>query len=283
MKTRLKLILYNKRIYLIKILLILLTISCNGGGSTEAPPAFIQFIQAPEENAVLSQNRVIFVWRSSDNNFMFRYRLLELNEENLSNYIDWSNFSTGTEIEFTELNEGKYQFQLEAKSKNYTATLTRKFSIDAIKGPILTFNKLSTSSLIGALDSVSVWMEDIQDLAAFKLSIDFNPNILTFEGVGVGQAAINSNFYQLIVPNVNTVEMKNEINRTGRLIINSAFLKSDASLSDALSGSGRILSIKFTGKNKGTTKLEFTNIELKKLDGSNIFYKTPVSGTYTIK
>lgn len=283
MKTRLKLILYSKIIYLLSIVLIFLTISCNGGGTTEAPPAFVQFIQAPDENAVLTQNRVIFVWRSSDNNFQFRYRLLELNDENLSNYIDWSNYSTDTEIEFTELNEGKYQFQLEAKSKNYTATLTRRFYVDAIRGPVLTFNKLSTTSSVGVLDSVSVWMEDIQDLAAFKVSIDFNPNIITFEGVSVGQAAINSNLYQLIVPNLNNIEMRNEVNRTGRIIINSAFLKSDAATSYSVSGSGRILSIKFLGKNIGTTKLEYTNIELKKLDGSNIYYKTPISGTYTIK
>lgn len=266
----------------IKILLLIVIVSCNNGGTTDTPPAFIQFVQAPTENSVISTNSVIFVWRGSDDNFEYRYRLVELNDENPSDYIDWSNYSKDSEIEFTDLNEGKYQFQLEAKNKNYYTTLTRKFSVDAVKGPTLSFNKMITTSGIGLTDSVSIWMEDIQELAAFKLAIDFNPNLITFDGISGGKTVINSNFYQLIVPNFNSQEVKDEINRTGRIIVNSAFLKTGLS-EDYLSGSGRILNIRFTGKSIGTTKLDFTSIELRKLDGTTIFYKTPGSGTYIIK
>ncbi|HPN39845.1 MAG TPA: triple tyrosine motif-containing protein [Melioribacteraceae bacterium] len=263
-------------------LFLLIVVSCNNGGTTDAPPAFIQFVQAPLENAILSSNSVIFVWRGSDDNFTYRYRLVELNDESPSDYIDWSNYAKDSEIEFTNLNEGKYQFQLEAKNKNYNTTLTRKFSIDAIKGPSLSFNKITTISSIGLADSVSVWMEDIQELAAFKVAIDFNPNVLIFDGVSGGKNVINSSFNQLIVPNFSLQSIKDDVNRTGRIIVNSAFLKSELS-NESLSGSGKILNIRFIGKNLGTTKLEFTNIELRKLDGTIIFNKTPGIGTYSIK
>jgi hypothetical protein len=272
----------NNAKLLIMFLLILINISCNSSGTTDTPPAFVQFVQAPVENSILSSNSVVFVWRGSDDNFQYRFRLVELNDENPSDYIDWSNFSKESEIEFINLNEGTYQFQLEAKNKNFNTTLTRKFSVDAIKGPTLSFNKIITISNIGVSDSVSIWMEDIQELAAFKVAVDFNPNILIFDGVSAGKTVINSNFYQLIVPNFSLQSVKDDVNRTGRLIVNSAFLKTDLS-DEFLSGSGRILNIKFIGKNLGTTKLEFTSIELRKLDGTIIFNKPPGSGTYTIK
>ncbi len=272
----------NQAKRLLMFLLVFIVISCNSGGTTDAPPAFIQFIQAPLENAVLSTNTVIFVWRGSDDNFEYRFRLVELNDDNPSDYIDWSNFAKDDEIEFTNLNEGKYQFQLEAKNKNYNTTLTRKFSVDAIKGPSLSFNKITTISTIGMADSVSIWMEDIQDLSAFKLAVDFNPNVLIFDGVSGGKTVINSNFYQLIVPNFNLQSVKDDVNRTGRLIVNSAFLKTGLS-DESMNGSGKILSIRFIGKSIGTTKLEFTSIELRKLDGTTIFNKPPGVGTYTIE
>ncbi len=99
----------NKK-FLVRLFILLIGVafsSCNSGNPADVPPAFIQFVSAPNENSVLSSNDILFMWKGSDEDFLFRYRLVSIDNEYDLDYIDWTNYSSLTEIEFNDLDEGK--------------------------------------------------------------------------------------------------------------------------------------------------------------------------------
>ncbi len=272
--------------YLILLLSLTFVInSCNSNTPTEVPPAFVQFLQAPNENAVISTNSVSFIWRGSDDNFSFRYRLLAVDNDYSSDYVDWTSYTSVTEIEFKNLDEGKYRFEIEGRSLGVVGSpLTRTFFINAVKGPSVSFNRIETKSKVGRIDSVSIWMEDVDSLTAFNLMINFNPKIINVVAVNTGKYITDNSFSQIILPDFSNSSVLAAVNKTGNLEINSAVLMTLTSFpNNYISGSGKILNIKFKGIALGTTNLEFTTIELKKLDGSKITNGTPGIGVYKIE
>ncbi len=279
-------IINNKNFFSIILLILGVAFSsCNSGNPADVPPAFIQFVSAPVENSVLSNNDVLFMWKGSDEDFVFRYRLVSIDNEYDLDYIDWTSYKSLTEIEFTDLDEGKYRFELEGKSMGFVGSpLTRVFFVDAVKGPSLSFNKISTTSKIGVTDSVNIWMEDINNLSACRLVISFNPKVINLVSVSNGKFVLDNNFNQIIVPDFSNLDVISEANRTGKIEINSAVLMTLLTYPiNYLSGSGKILNLRFVGIAKGTSPLEFATIELYKADGTLITNGVPGTGIYKIE
>ncbi|MFH0733772.1 MAG: hypothetical protein V1773_04255 [bacterium] len=283
---------FNIKDYIMRLSYVILLLSvtfvinsCNSGNPTEVPPAFVQLLQAPNENEIITVSSVSFIWRGSEEKFQFRYRLLSIDNNSAYDYIDWTSYTSLTEIEFKNLDEGKYRFELEGKNLGFVGSpLTRTFFIDAVKGPSVSFNKLETKSNIGKIDSVSIWMEDVDSLTAFNFVINFNPKIINVVSVNSGKYITDNNFNQIILPDFSNSSVLTTVNKSGRLEVNSAVLMTLTSFPyNYVSGSGKILNIKFKGIAKGTTNLEFIVIELKKLDGTKINNGKPGLGVYKIE
>jgi len=265
----------------------LFALTCNTGGVVDNPPPFLELIDGPQESEVLTKDKVVFVWRGNGSGYTFKYRLLSLDSDNFpSVYQDWTNYSTVTDITYSNLDEGKFRFEIQAKSGSLEpAPLKREFFIDAIKGPSLMFFKTKTNVTVGKLDSVGIWMEDINGLAGFSIVVAFDNSRLNLVSASSGSYVVQKRFQQLTVPNLNdTTYVLKSVNQTGKIEITSAFLTDLGSFPNkSISGSGKILNLVFKGIAKGTTNLEITSIDLRDEKGVVISYNTPKSGIIEVQ
>lgn len=281
----------KKMKYLLKhfsiLLISLFTVTCNTGGVVDNPPPFLELIDGPKESEVLSKDKVVFAWRGNGSGYQFKYRMLSLDTDNFpSVYQDWTNYSTATDVTFSNLDEGKFRFEIQAKSGNVEpAPLKREFFIDAIKGPSLMFFKTKTNVAVGKLDSVGVWMEDVNGLAGFSIVIAFDNSKLNLVSASPGSYVVQKRFQQLTVPDLNdTSYILKRVNQTGKIEITSAFLTDLGSFPNkSISGSGKILNLVFKGIAKGTTNLEITSIDLRNEKGVAISYNAPKSGIIDVQ
>lgn len=281
----------KKMKYLLKhfsiLLISLFAVTCNTGGVVDNPPPFLELIDGPKESEVLSKDKVVFAWRGNGSGYQFKYRMLSLDTDNFpSVYQDWTNYSTATDVTFSNLDEGKFRFEIQAKSGNVEpAPLKREFFIDAIKGPSLMFFKTKTNVAVGKLDSVGVWMEDVNGLAGFSIVIAFDNSKLNLVSASPGSYVVQKRFQQLTVPDLNdTSYILKRVNQTGKIEITSAFLTDLGSFPNkSISGSGKILNLVFKGIAKGTTNLEITSIDLRDEKGVAISYNAPKSGIIDVQ
>lgn len=269
------------------LLISLLAISCNTGGVVDNPPPFLEIIDGPQDSEILSKDKVVFAWRGNGSGYSFKYRMLSLDSDNFPTvYQDWTSYSTATEVTFSNLDEGKFRFEVQAKSGNIEPNpLKREFFIDAIKGPSLMFFKTKTNVSVGNLDSVGIWMEDVNGLAGFSVVIAFDKSKLNLVSASSGSYVIQKRFQQLTVPDFSdTAYVLKSVNQTGRIEITSAFLTDLGSFPNkSISGSGKILNLVFKGMAKGTTNLEITSIDLRDEKGVAISYNAPKSGIVDVQ
>lgn len=269
------------------LLISLFAISCNTGGVVDNPPPFLEIIDGPKESETLSKDKVVFAWRGNGSGYSYKYRLLSLDSDNFPTvYQDWTTYSTAIDVTFENLDEGKFRFEVQAKSGNVEpAPLKREFFIDAIKGPSLMFFKTKTDVYVGKLDSIGIWMEDVNGLAGFSVVIAFDKSKLNLVSASTGSYVIQKRFQQLTVPDfTDTAYVLKSVNQTGRIEITSAFLTDLGSFPNkSISGSGKILNLVFKGIAKGTTSLEITSIDLRDEKGVAISYNAPKSGIVEVK
>lgn len=269
------------------LLISLFVMSCNTGGVVDNPPPFLEIIDGPQDSEILSKDKVVFAWRGNGSGYTFKYRMLSLDSDNFPTvYQDWTSYSTATDVSFSNLDEGKFRFEVQAKSGNIEpAPLKREFVIDAIKGPSLMFFKTKTTVSVGKLDSVGIWMEDVNGLAGFSIVIAFDKNKLNMVSASSGSYVIQKRFQQLTVPDFSdTAYVLKSVNQTGRIEITSAFLTDLGSFPNkSISGSGKILNLVFKGMAKGTTNLEITSIDLRDEKGVTISYNAPKSGIVEVQ
>lgn len=269
------------------LLISVFAVRCNTGGVVDNPPPFLEIIDGPLESEVLSKDKVVFAWRGNGSAYTFKYRMLSLDSDNFpSVYQDWTNYSTATDVTFSNLDEGKFRFEVQAKSGSVEpAPLKREFFIDAIKGPSLMFFKTKTDVMVGQLDSVGIWMEDVDGLAGFSIVIAFDKTKLNLVSSSSGSYVIQKRFQQLTVPDLtDTAYVLKGVNQTGRIEITSAFLTDLGSFPNrSISGSGKILNLVFKGIAKGTTNLEITSIDLRDEKGVAIAYNAPKSGIVEVQ
>ena len=147
------------------------------------------------------------------------------------------------------------------------------------------FFKTKTDITVGKVDSVGIWMEDVNGLAGFSVVIAFDKSKLNLVSASSGSYVIQKRFQQLTVPDfTDTAYVLKSVNQTGRIEITSAFLTDLGSFPNkSISGSGKILNLVFKGIAKGTTNLEITSIDLRDEKEVAISYNAPKSGIIEVK
>jgi|GEM_PF-437241 len=263
-------------------------ISCNTGGVVDNPPPFLEIIDGPSDNEVITKDKVVFTWRGNGSGYSYKYSMFALDSSNNfpEVYQDWTTYSTNTTVTFANLDEGKFRFVVQAKSGSVEpAPLKREFFINAIQGPSLMFFKTKTTVSVGKMDSVGIWMEDVQGLAGFTIVIAFDKTKLNLVSSSSGSYVDQKRFTQIVVPDLNdTANVLKKINQTGKIEITSAFLTDLGSFpSKSISGSGKILNLVFKGIAKGLTNLEITSIDLRDENGVAINYNAPKNGIIEVQ
>ncbi len=259
--------------------------SCTANGIVDNPPPFLQITEGPAEGEIVTLDRVTFVWKGSGSDFLFKYRLMYLDADNIpTTYTDWTQYSKESEISFANLDEGKYTFEVQATASGIESpAIKRIFTVNSIIGPTFSFYKVKTSIAVNQRDSISVWMEDVDSLAGFKIVLTFDRNIVNLVSVRTGQLPSVKGLSQIILPDFSDVRILGNANNTGRFELNSAFLMDFASFpANSLSGSGKVLSLVFEGKQAGTTNLDISNLELRNIKGQLISFSTPKSGKIVV-
>jgi hypothetical protein len=267
------------------VVIVVMINSCKNSGLLDSPPAFIQFTTGPQNNEVLFVDKVAFGWKGASSDYTFRYRILSIDGENFpSTYLDWTVFSKTMEVSLNNLDEGKFRIEVEGRSGSLTETIKREFSIDAVQGPSLLFFKTQTTLRVGLQDSIGIWMEDVDSLAAYSVVIVFDKSKVEFMGVRPGLYITQQKFKQIIVPDFADPDILNFVNTTGRIEIYTALLTDLGSYPNkSISGSGRILNLVFRGKARGTSGIEITSLSLKNPSRASIQFKPPKDGVIEVK
>lgn len=264
-------------------LTLILLYSCDSG-VVDNPPPFLEIIDGPTENSTLIVNYVSFAWIGSDNGFEFKYRLLALDEDNFpTSYLDWSDYSKKTEVTFENLDESRYRFEVMAKSQGFEeGPKNRIFEIDAFRGPSLSFFKSETEIPLGATDSISIWLEDVQDLIAMHSVLSFDESKIRLVGFSTGDFVSREGFRLMTVPFLLNSTTLLEINSTGKIEFESVLLPEFSYPEMSISGSGAFISLEFEAIAIGTSKIQYTLIEFYKKDGSVENSNTPREGKITV-
>lgn len=276
--------LFNFLAYLF-ILASFLLQGCNSSHVVDNPPPFVEITNGPENGEILNVNYVSFSWIGSDNSIEFKYRLLTLDEDNFPTvYYDWSQYSKTTDATFDNLDESKYRFEVMARSQGQEeGPVTRVFTIDAFRGPTMSFFKTETEMSVGDTTYIDTWLEDVDSLTAVHMVIAFDPDYLQFLGVEKGDFPERENFELITVPNFSDSSVIAEVNALGKIEINTALLATIYTLPRiSITGSGSLLRLKFRAQTTGSTKLNYTLIEFQNEAGNTFTGNPPKEGVVII-
>lgn len=263
-----------------------LFLSCESPGLIDNPPPFIEIIEGPSPNQVLSKDEVYFKWRGSSDDYLFSYVLLILDEDNVdTTYIDTTAWSAQNEVYFANLDEGVYIFKVWGRSGNLEQSTYRKFIVDAITGKTLMFYKKETHIGLNDTASISIWTENIDSLISMRTVVVFDKSRLELLSVQKSRFVERREFTQVLLPGDLSVPgsaLLKSINNTGKIEILSGFLSKNGN-QKGLSGSGSLVKLNFRGKRKGSALVEFTKIELVSADKSLIQPDLPKDATIIIE
>ncbi len=255
--------------YIILFIFIVTTVllfnACNTNNLVINPPPFVEFLKAPDNNAILSVEDISFSWKGSTNDYQFRYRMLTLDKDNFpTEYLGWTDYSSISEVVFQKLNDSKFKFEVQGKSSGIEARpISRTFTINSFVGPAFTFFKNETIMMLGDTASIGIWMEDIDSLSAATIITAFDNSSLQVVSVSNGSIAEKNRLSQLIVPNFDLPSVLAEVNSTGKLNISTAVLQGIGSLNTtSVSGSGLLINIVFQSIKKGETTLQITSADV---------------------
>ena len=278
--------LFNFLAYLLLIITsLLITEGCDSSRVVDNPPPFVEITNGPDDGEIINVNYVSFSWIGSDNSIEFKYRLLTLDEDNFPTvYVDWSEYSKTTDVTFDNLDESKYRFEVMARSEGQEeGPVSRVFTVDAFRGPTMSFFKTETEMSVGDTAYIDTWLEDVDSLTAVHMVIAFDPNYLQFIGIEKGDFPERESFELITVPNFSDSSVVNEVNSLGKIEINTALLATIYTLPRiSITGSGSLLRLKFRALLAGTTKLNYTLIEFQNEAGNTFTGNPPKEGVVII-
>lgn len=268
------------------LLLISMLSSCDAGGIVDKPPPFLEIISGPIQNEILNVDKVSFTWKGSGPDYTYRYRLSALDGDNFpTTYLNWSSYSNITEVTFSNLDEGKFRFEVQGRSSGVEPDpIKRDFIIDAVKGPSVLFYKTKTSIKLNGIDSIGLWMEDVNEFAGMSVVIAFDRSKMSLIGASAGQYVTSKKFNQVIVPDLYNSSVLQRVNQTGRIELSTAILMDLGSFPlTSISGSGKILNLVFKGISKGQSNIDITSLDLRDNTGKAISFNPPKNGIVVIE
>jgi LysM repeat protein len=122
----------------------------------------------------------------------------------------------------------------------------------------------SQSIAVGAQTTVTLSLENVQDLYGYQTAIVFNPSLLEVVDANPSQTGIQVELGTFVKPDF--VAQNNADNNVGAIVC----VVSQVAPTPAASGSGNLLTITFKGKAQGVSDVRFTELKLASVDGSAI-------------
>lgn len=271
------------KVFLIISILMSICTSCTSPTLVESPPPFLEFIQGPLNKSILNIDNVFFKWKGSNTDYKFKYELTFFDdmgfEEIISSEKSWSDID---EIYLKDLIDGKYHFKVSGLSYNLNGSIDRIFNINAIDGTSIYLINSQENFAVGDTNKLHIWIDEVEDLRAFYLTIRFSNDLLKFINLKEGNINIKNKLDQIIIPlelrdstwttSTDSKAFKDSINSIGKFELNSGYYPSSKSAVDQKSvyGSGSILEIDYEIISKGTAKIEIGYSKFINNDGEDI-------------
>ena len=169
------------KIFSVKKLIIFYCFIVFGLLTCERPPIpdpGISIIQ-PSFYTTFDTSSVTFIWEANEDANEFSYSL---------DNIVWSDWFEATTLTLHYLDEGEHIIWINARfSDLYESdnSLEVTFEVDAIQGPSLRLFPLLRKANIGVMDTVYVFVEDVENVMATELEIAYDPGSLDPDSIRV--------------------------------------------------------------------------------------------------
>ena len=207
-------------------------------------PPLTTIIIGPSEGERLDTADVTFIWRGNRDDSEFSFRL-EASE--------WSVWNSDTTVSYTYLDELEYLFEVKSRYLSGVEEEIPKsinFTVDAVQGPSFKFFNRHYSVEPGELFIVNIFAEDVEDLFAAQIQIDYDSGMLEVMAV-VGFDA-ETDFLR---KNGGEVVLFSEIDSDlNRIMIDIGIWSGDPA---GVSGTGAMIAIRFKALVFGPTLLRF--------------------------
>lgn len=238
-----------------------------------------------------------FQWEASKPLLEYRYQLVTNDKDwsawckannpsaqysyNLNN-AEWSGWTTNNSYKFYSLDEGEYTFlvktryigheNLKSEEPGYLSPGEYQMvTVDAVKGPALMIRPRSVIVKQGTRFKVQIMAEEVTDLMAAYLVLNYNNSSLKLEGVENGDFLSKYNNGQIIF-------LMNPVNE-GKIGINTGVVAGYPASAD---GSGVMAEAAFIALKTGNSSLSFEQAMFRTPDNTPINIKELVSGTVQV-
>jgi hypothetical protein len=203
----------------------------------------LTIISGPALGEIIDNPFVTLVWEGNESATEYLYKF---------DSLDWSEWTTITTLTFDYLDEGNHRFEIKARSVNGEEQLTSTaidFEVDAVGGPALMFYPRRQLSLLGEIVTFQILAEEVIDLMASEMYLDYDPTRLEIISIIQGDFFLNQE-NSIFIYEVNTA--------LGKVQISTTVL--DGSL-PVVSGTGDLARIQVRLLQAGAAVLEFAGSE----------------------
>ncbi|HOJ37012.1 MAG TPA: cohesin domain-containing protein [Ignavibacteriales bacterium] len=257
---------------------------CDSSTTSGAAPIFLQITSGPKKDEIVNTDRVTFTWAGNDKGFQFKYILYYIKKDKTLELVDSSSWGGLTRTTFAYLDDGNYQFEVYGQFRGIFSKVTRNFTVNAVKGPLLKFFKLRTITQLLDTFKVSLWIEDVNNLLTADINIQFDKSYLSVDSIVVTnfEDFNTADRIGFILPDWSTI--KDKTNSSGLLSFTYGIQNNASSTSEGVSGSGGLVTLYLVSKRTGTAVLKILN-NSKLIDkfGKVITLKSPKDATIVIQ
>jgi hypothetical protein len=240
----------------------------------------------PQESEVLTEEKATFSWegnRSLEIQFgrslsEYSFRLEHLEWPGLSEWLEWSEWTSAASFTFSNLDEGDYLFSVKSRYLEMTeedlSPDTRHFTVDAVKGPTLMTRPRYKIVKPGASFEIEIVAEEVTGLVAVHAVLTYDRSVLETRGEDIGTG-------DFLGASGGEILFLKDLSDSGAIEINSGVVLGDSS---GPQGSGAIARITFKALRTGETAINFAQEpEFRDPGNNSILVEKPVGGIVRIQ
>ena len=211
---------------------------------TVEPKASI--LTGPKNNEEVTASVVQFTWKGNLQNSTFRYKLVDFHE-------DWSDWLNTTQVRFNGLADMPYTFLLQERyptNEVQKDTTSVSFVVNAIDGPALLFQASQIEVQNGALFTIKLMADELEDVVLVMATLSFNTDMLSLQSVSNSNGDMTKDADAITFVSTPT----SEANANGQVeVVMGRF----GDTTEGFTGNASLFELIFLAKDTGNTTLEF--------------------------